>query len=608
MKKRVLSILLVILIAQFIPAYADAGFSSNPDAIEQAAKSVLMLQVFDSNDKEIGTGSGFVAFNNRTIITNYHVIDGADWMIANSDDGYQYMVTKVLIADEEKDIAICGFMSPTDLQPLEFNTEGELKRAESIVAIGSPIGITNTVSLGNISALYKDDGVSWIQFTAPISHGSSGGALFDNEGKIIGVTSASYIDTQNLNLAVHISEVESLYNSWDGVESKFDKYTLITKATPTPAPTPAPTPGSYTVLRIGDVGPEVNRLQEALIRLGYLTGEPSAEFDIETKQAVLNFNYQNFGSRAAIADVKMQRLLFEGNPKPYDPAVTLSPTTTPKPTVVPKSYDTLQEGDSGEAVRLLQEKLIDYGYLNSVATGIFDEETKKAVKLFNEFNLSNPNDKAFPEMQRLIFEGNPAKYNPAYTALQRGDRNETVKRLQQELIKLGYLEGTADGIFGAQTEEAVKAFNKQNFSSSSKKATPRTLYLLFEGQPKQFKDIDQALHFKFGSAYAEWYDLSGDKLKIHFQVTNRAKKKTVKAFELCVYATDIWGNRIYGTQLYIWTTTKNVSPGKSVYSDYITIPYRSDIKEVYCGINKIACTDGTVYTYPSVDYSCWEIR
>ena len=119
MKKRILSILLfIIIIVQFIPAYAEVGFSSNPDAIEQAAKSVLMLQVFDADNEMIATGSGFVAFNNRTIITNHHVIEDADWMLAISDDGYQYMVTKVLVADEEKDIAICSFMSPTDLKLL----------------------------------------------------------------------------------------------------------------------------------------------------------------------------------------------------------------------------------------------------------------------------------------------------------------------------------------------------------------------------------------------------------------------------------------------------------------------------------------------------------
>lgn len=205
-------------------ALAETGFSSDPDAIERAAKSVLMLEVYDADNELLATGSGFVAFDNRTLVTNYHVIEDADWMVANSDDGYEYMVTKVLVADEVKDIAICGFMSPTDLTPLTFSDGEALRRAEPIVAIGSPIGITNTVSLGNISAIYEEDGVSWIQFTAPISSGSSGGVLFDDRGCVIGVTSASYEDAQNLNLAVDIAEVTALYESWNGETKQLSEY------------------------------------------------------------------------------------------------------------------------------------------------------------------------------------------------------------------------------------------------------------------------------------------------------------------------------------------------------------------------------------------------
>lgn len=137
-----------------------------------------------------------------------------------------------------------------------------------------------------------------------------------------------------------------------------------------------------------------------------------------------------------------------------------------------------------------------------------------------------------------------------------------------------------------------------------------TQQLLFDGNPPMYKDPDMCLLFPFGNAYAEWDNLSGDKLKIHFQVTNIAKKKTVKAFELYVYATDVWGDKIYGTTYYYGTTTKNVSPGKTVYSDYLTIPDRSKINDVYCGIHKVAYTDGSTYTVPDyqIDYCSWNIK
>ena len=222
--KRISALMIALLLLLTTCALADSGFSSDPDAMESVAKSVLMLEVLDDSNYVLATGSGFVAFDNRTLVTNYHVIEGASWMVANSDDGYQYVVNSVLIADPEKDIAICGFMSPTDLQPLTLNSGDALKRGSSVVAIGSPNGITNSVSTGIISAVYEDAGVSWIQFTAPISEGSSGGALLNDDGEVIGITSATYENTQNMNIAVNVSEVTDLYAQWDGTKTVMDEY------------------------------------------------------------------------------------------------------------------------------------------------------------------------------------------------------------------------------------------------------------------------------------------------------------------------------------------------------------------------------------------------
>ena len=94
MWKRIIVVILLVTLAMFpLTAHAVSNFSSNPNAINEAAKSVLMLEVFNADNELISTGSGFVAFNNRTIVTNHHVIEGADWIMANSDDGYQYMIT-----------------------------------------------------------------------------------------------------------------------------------------------------------------------------------------------------------------------------------------------------------------------------------------------------------------------------------------------------------------------------------------------------------------------------------------------------------------------------------------------------------------------------------
>ena len=236
-------------------ALAD-GFTEDPEAIAEKLKSVLMLEVFDNGDL-IATGSGFCAFNNRTLITNYHVVKGADYLLAYSDNGDPYIIYDVLAADEDRDIAILSFFSPTDLIPLSLNTDGDLRRAEKVVAIGSPLGITNTVAIGNISGIYTDEGVSMIQFTAPISPGSSGGALFDDSGRIIGITTSSLTNGQNINLAIHISEAVDLYSNWDGSRTNLEAYqpskyfrtTLTPKSTTiiTPKPTIKTTPSPMPI-------------------------------------------------------------------------------------------------------------------------------------------------------------------------------------------------------------------------------------------------------------------------------------------------------------------------------------------------------------------------
>ncbi|MBO4367283.1 MAG: serine protease [Clostridia bacterium] len=205
---------LIAVILLFSGVLAE-GFSGNADAIEEAALSVLMLEVYDAKGKEIATGSGFVMFDNMTLVTNYHVIEGGASITAVSDEGYEYSLNRVLVSSKYRDLAILRFSVPTVMKPLPYSTES-LKRSEGVVAIGSPLGFKNTVSKGNISGFYNEDNVDYIMFTASISHGSSGGALFNDKGEVVGVTSAYYTDGQNMNLAIAIHEATDLYASWDG--------------------------------------------------------------------------------------------------------------------------------------------------------------------------------------------------------------------------------------------------------------------------------------------------------------------------------------------------------------------------------------------------------
>ena len=230
MRKLLTSLVIIVLCITVASCCLAGGFSSDADAIEMAAKSVLKIYVYESifDEEPFATGSGFVAFDSSTLITNYHVIDDARLVIASDDDDNTYELDKVLCADKDSDIAILRFSEPTKLKALELYPDDQLKRGSPVVAIGSPKGLKNTVSTGIVSYQYVMDGIPEIQITAPISPGSSGGALFNDEGKVIGVTSAIYkskdeygenTDAQNLNFAVNIAVAQAMYNAWDGKES-----------------------------------------------------------------------------------------------------------------------------------------------------------------------------------------------------------------------------------------------------------------------------------------------------------------------------------------------------------------------------------------------------
>lgn len=216
LKRMLLPLLVLCLLAG---AACAASFSDDPAAINEAALSVVKLEIYDSNRQLMATGSGFVAFDSRHLVTNYHVIEDSGEVVAYNDNGERYVLKGVTIADKDKDIAILEFYSPTDLAPLKLNESGEVLRASKVVAIGSPKGYKNTVSTGVISNAFEEDGVKMIQITAPISHGSSGGALFDDAGVVIGVTSSSNTEGQNLNFAINIVEVIDLYETWNQSET-----------------------------------------------------------------------------------------------------------------------------------------------------------------------------------------------------------------------------------------------------------------------------------------------------------------------------------------------------------------------------------------------------
>ena len=192
----------------------------------EVAKNVLYLEVYDRDDVCIGSGSGFLINDEVTLVTNYHVIDGAYRMIAMTADGEHSVAVDTLLAyDETVDLAILKCNEKPGVSPLVLSNSDKVEKGDKIYAVGYPLGISNTISDGIVSSRYIDEyGVDMIQITAPVSGGSSGGALLNEAGCVIGVVSACYTDGQNMNLAIPISYVVDLQRDKTDAEQSVKEF------------------------------------------------------------------------------------------------------------------------------------------------------------------------------------------------------------------------------------------------------------------------------------------------------------------------------------------------------------------------------------------------
>ncbi len=161
-------------------------------------------------------------------------------------------------------------------------------------------------------------------------------------------------------------------------------------ATATPTPEPIPTVNVWNTMRENDTGTEVRQLQEALIQLGYLDGKPDGTYGPKTVAAVKAFQKANGLKADGVAGTATQKAVFSGTAKAA-PKATATPTAAPKATATPvpsllQAVSALKEGSEGSAVKELQRKLIELGYLTGTADGKYGKNTVSAVKAFQKAN------------------------------------------------------------------------------------------------------------------------------------------------------------------------------------------------------------------------------
>ena len=167
------------------------------------------VEINADGDTFSSTGTGSFIDENGTIITNYHVIESCHTINVTTQDGNVHKVEKVLGFDKERDLAIIKIDSQSG-NFIKLKTD-KLKTGEKIYTLGSSLGLTGTFSEGIISASTREiEGLEFIQITAPISSGNSGGPLVDEYGNVIGITTGAFTEGQNLNLAIPVQYINEI--------------------------------------------------------------------------------------------------------------------------------------------------------------------------------------------------------------------------------------------------------------------------------------------------------------------------------------------------------------------------------------------------------------
>lgn len=186
------------------------------EELAMLASSVVMISVHDRSGEILGNGSGIMIGEDGYILTNHHVASGGKfYSVRIEDDDKVYKTDEVIKYNSVLDLSVIRI--DRKLRPLLVYGGGKkLVRGQKVVAIGSPLGLFNSVSDGIISGFRVFNDVDMIQFTAPISHGSSGGAVLNMYGEVIGISTAGIDSGQNINLAVGYEFITQFVRGFTG--------------------------------------------------------------------------------------------------------------------------------------------------------------------------------------------------------------------------------------------------------------------------------------------------------------------------------------------------------------------------------------------------------
>lgn len=239
---------------------------------------------------------------------------------------------------------------------------------------------------------------------------------------------------------------------------------------------------------------EVKAMQSRLIELGYLSGSADGDFGASTRAALIAFQ-KNAGLTAdGIAGATTIKALNSSSA----PKASASASATAAPTSsASTTYTTLKQGSNGEAVKKLQKRLIELGYLSGSADGDYGRATTDAVKAFQKQAGLSADGIAGASTQKAVYSSDAKskkteadeiedQLDSIKSTLAMGSSGSEVTSLQKRLISLNYMSGSADGSFGAKTRDAVMLFQKQTGLTVDGKAGKTTINKLFASSAEKY--------------------------------------------------------------------------------------------------------------------------
>lgn len=200
---------------------ASEVYSQNVNSTVGITTSISSTNYFGYRTTAAAAGSGFIVTANGYILTNHHVIDGADSITVTTYDGTTYDA-ELIGSDQSNDIAVLK-IDAEGLAPVTLGSSDELRVGEDVVAIGNPLGeLTFSLTAGVVSALDREvttgnATMNLIQTDCAINSGNSGGALFNMYGEVVGITNAKYSSNSayeasidNIGFAIPIDTVKKI--------------------------------------------------------------------------------------------------------------------------------------------------------------------------------------------------------------------------------------------------------------------------------------------------------------------------------------------------------------------------------------------------------------